>query len=99
MKKGFAVLGGLLAAAAVVPFSHRKDETSGEESFHALIWNARVTPDQTEKGKKDVQINLALTNPFAYKEEYRHYDDEALNSTFPGEASPEDTPADETVYF
>ena len=99
MKKLFAVLGGLAAAAAVIPFGHRKDEHSGEETFHALIWNAHISPNHKDGGK-NVSINLGLTNPFAYTEEFTHYDDEALISTPDPEdtVSPED-PSDHTVHF
>ena len=84
MKKLFAVLGGLAAAAAVIPFGHRKDEHSGEETYHALVWNAHISPNH-EDGGKNVTVNLGLTNPFAYKEEFSHYDDEALIPEVPCE--------------
>ncbi len=77
MKKLFAVLGGLAAAAAVIPFGHRKDECSGEETYHALVWNAHVYPSH-EDGTKRFSVNFGLTNPFAYHEEFTHYADDTL---------------------
>ena len=99
MKKIFAVLGGLAAAAAVIPFGHRKDEHSGEETYHALIWNAHISPNR-EDGGKHVTVNFGLTNPFAYTEEFTHYDDGALISTpDPEEAVSPETPCEEDYQF
>ena len=61
LKNVLKTVGVLAALAAVVPFSHEKDEETGETKTQALLWNMTTRPGTEEEGgKRQITVNIGL---------------------------------------
>ncbi len=76
MKKTCKFLLAAAAIAALVPYSHSKDDVTGETDLQALLWRARRTPK--ENGEHHVEIFLGLHLPGQKAKEQELYDDDVL---------------------
>ncbi len=76
MKKTCKLLFAAAAIAALVPYSHSRDITTGETDLQALLWRARRTPK--EDGETHIEISLGLYLPGRKNRERDLYDDDVL---------------------
>lgn len=104
MKTFLKVLGTTALLASLVPFSHKKDEETDQETYQALLWTAVNRPDPEAEAKRKLDIRFGFNNPFSKgeaDEAHLFADDLSINyHTVPAaaqeEACAEEPPAQET---
>ena len=105
MKTFLKVLGTTALLASLVPFSHKKDEEAGQDTYQALLWSLVSRPDPEAENKRKLEITLGFNCPFSKKnedEEAHLFADELTvnyhpvptqETSAPEEAAPEEAPA------
>ncbi len=73
MKTFLKVLGTAAVLATIIPFSHKKDEESGQETYEALLWKAVSRPDPEAENKRKLEtFSIGFRCPFGKDSEEAH---------------------------
>lgn len=65
MKNVWKILAFSAAAASLIPFVHKKDEATDQETFQALLWKVVNRPDPDAENKRKLEITIGFNNPFS----------------------------------
>ena len=78
MKKSWKIFGavaGIVAAAALTPYSINKDEDD-KTTIYALLWKYTNQPDAENPGSRKVSIDIGFHNPFKEDNDHLLMDEE-----------------------